>query len=328
MTIKVKLGRRAPGRLFLAALLALVLVSSTALGGMAAPNGQPGDDPDGLPVSMEPAQGAEAASDLTPEQAGDDPEATYTADYLELATGELSEPGRTPLYAWPYALQSIGHTISSYQYYGGDPYFHHGIDGRVDANDPVYATSGGQVINIENYQPGNSLYWEVAILDPEGFVWQFHHIEVSTIPQYVWDKYDEYLADPDNGGFVAAGTHIGNVVYWPVVTFGERFNHIHLNILGADGYVNGFAFLEPLADNQTPEILEVGLLQGGQIVSGNEIAGDYGLYARIRDLILHTAFYVPAYEVSISVDGGPEETVWRFDNLPGGPDRYAYVTDY
>jgi hypothetical protein len=30
----------------------------------------------------------------------------------------------------------------------------------------VYNRSGGQVINIEDYQPGWDLYWEVTFLDP------------------------------------------------------------------------------------------------------------------------------------------------------------------
>ena len=51
-----------------------------------------------------------------------------------------------------------------------------------------------QVVNIENYQPGNSLYWEVAILDPEGYVWQYHHIDRNTIPQSIFDKYNEWKA--------------------------------------------------------------------------------------------------------------------------------------
>jgi hypothetical protein len=307
----------------LAILAALVLVVSAVSGAGAAPAQQGGED------AGPPAESAPAQFELAPVFPYEDSEASYTPGYLHLATGDLSTLELIPQYAWPYALQSIGHTMASYQNYGSSPYFHHGIDGIVNAGNPVYATSGGQVVNVENYQPGNDLYWEVAILDPEGFVWQFHHIEVSSIPQSIWDKYYEYLADPVNGGFVAAGTTIGAVVYWPVVTFGERFNHIHLNILdGGGNYVNGFAFLEPLADTQVPEIQAIGLVQGGQILPGNQVAGGYSLYARTRDLILHQAFYVPPYEITVSVDGGPAETVWRFDNLPGGGDRYAYVSAF
>jgi len=306
----------------MAGLLAISLVAGAVAGSEAAPLAQ-----DDGPVTEETSQ---ARDMIALQQAAlEDPEAAYTPDYLHLATGDVSNLEAMPNYAWPYDLISIGHTMASYQNYGSAPYFHHGIDGRADAGDPVYATSGGQVVNVENYTPGNDLYWEVAILDPQGFIWQFHHIEVSSIPQSIRDKFTAYLADPVNGGFIAAGTYIGNVVYWPTVTFGERFNHIHLNILGAGGaYVDGFAFLTPLADTQVPEIQTIGLRQGGQNLTGTQVTGSYGLYARVRDLILHNQFYVPPYELTIAVDGGPAETVWRFDNLPGGGDRYAYVSQF
>ena len=97
----------------------------------------------------------------------------------------------------------------------------------------VFTRSGGQVVNIENYQRGNDLYWEVAILDPEGYVWQYHHVDKTTIPQLIHTKFAEWRVDPDNGGYVPPDTHIGNIVYWPVVSMGYRFNHIHLNILAA-----------------------------------------------------------------------------------------------
>jgi hypothetical protein len=130
----------------------------------------------------------------------------------------------------------------------------------------VFNRSGGQVVNIENYQPGNYLYWEVAVLDPDGYLWQYHHIDESTIPQFIWDKYNEYLLDPVNGGFIPSDTYIGDIVEWPVWSFGKQFNHIHLNILGAGGvYGNGFEFHEPLSDTDGLEIQAVGLLQNGQI---------------------------------------------------------------
>ncbi len=299
-----------------ASLLAALLVLASAFSGAAAPLNQPEAPP---------------AADQPPPLQGalEDPEAAYQPDYLHLATGDLSALEQAPNYAWPYNLLSIGHTMASYQNYGSTPYFHHGIDGRSDAGNPVYATSGGQVVNVENYTPGNDLYWEVAILDPDGFLWQFHHIEVSSIPQAIWDKFAEYQANPATGGFIPANTYIGNVVYWTVITYGERFNHIHLNILdGGGNYVNGFAFLSPLNDTQVPEIQAVGLYQNGAILAGNQVSGNYNLYVRVRDLILHNQFYVPPYDLTVAIDGGPAQTVWRFDNLPGGGDRYAYVSQF
>src|SRR5688500_15621489 len=90
-----------------------------------------------------------------------------------LATGRLPT-GRPLRHPWPVTVLSIGHTSASYQNYGGSPYFHHGLDVRADAGSDVLAAAGGKVVNIENYG-GSAAYWEVAILDDEGFLWQYHH---------------------------------------------------------------------------------------------------------------------------------------------------------
>ncbi len=256
-------------------------------------------------------------------------EHAWQPDYLELATGDPNLLTDHGVYAWPFALDSIGWSMQSYQDYGGTPYFHHGMDMMKVYGTEVFNRSGGQVINVENYRPGWNLYWEVAILDPDGYIWQYHHIDEPTIPQFIWDKWDEYQVDPVNGGFVLPDTYIGDIIEWPVWSFGKQFNHIHLNILGAGGvFVNGFEFHNALSDTVGPQIQAVGLLQNGQIHPGNDIVGSYSLYIRARDLILDDVYYLPPFEITFSVDGGPEQTTWRFDTLPGGADEYAYLNDF
>jgi hypothetical protein len=286
-----------------------------------------------LPVAASPAT-TPAASQVSGldawQRADEEAEIAYQPDYLYLATGDPW--AEHAVYAWPFALESIGHVMQSYQYYGGDPYFHHGMDIMAPSGTQVYNRPGGQVVNIENYTPGNDLYWEIAILDPQGYLWQYHHIDHYTIPQYVWNKYNEYLIDPVNGGFVPADTYIGNIVFWPVGYPGapSNFHHIHLNILGANGYyLQGMEFHNPLSDTALPQIQGTGLLKNGQIYPGNQVSGEYSLYVHARDLVLAPDWYwLPPYQVTFSVDGGPTTTVWKFDTLPGGGDRYAYVSDY
>ncbi len=255
-------------------------------------------------------------------------ENSWTPDYLDLATGDpilLSDHG---VYAWPFDLDSIGWSMQSYQDYGGTPYFHHGMDMMKMFGTNVFNRSGGQVVNIENYQPGNYLYWEIAVLDPDGYLWQYHHVDQPTIPQYIWDKYDEFLIDPVNGGFIDPDTYIGDIVEWPVWSYGKQFNHIHLNIIAAGGYyVNGFEFHNPLPDTVGPEIQDIGLLLNGQIYPDFPVEGNYSLYVRSRDLILDDVYYLPPWEFKFSVDGGPVNTTYRFDRLPGY-DRYQYLDDF
>ena len=241
--------------------------------------------------------------------------------------------GLHSVYDWPYTFDQMGLVIQSYQNYSSgtsSAYFHHGIDMVVvNNNTQVFNRSGGQVINIENYQPGNSLYWEVAILDPEGYVWQYHHIDQPTIPQLIKSKYAEWQADPVNGGFIPPNTHIGNIVYWPVVSLGYRFNHIHLNILGAgDTYLNTLEFHTPIVDTQIPEIQEIGLLNGDTVISGNTATGNYGMYVRARDLYQSPVYYLPPYKTEFSLDGGDWVTVWEFHDLPGGSNDEAFVNDF
>ena len=240
--------------------------------------------------------------------------------------------GEHSTYAWPFTFVQMGHAIQSYQNYGSGTsgaYFHHGIDMIAPDGTRVYTRSGGKVVNIENYQPGNDLYWEVAILDAEGYVWQYHHIDRRTIPQAIFTKFAEWQANPQTGGYVPPNTHIGDIVYWTVTSFGYRFNHIHLNILAAgDIYLNPMEFHTPIEDNQAPEIQAIGLLNGNTLVSGNVATGNYGMYVRARDLYKSTVYYLPPYKTEFSIDGGEWITVWEFHDFPGGFNDKTYVNDF
>ena len=236
-----------------------------------------------------------------------------------MATADTIDPHGT--YAWPFTVVQMGHAIQSYQNYGSSPYFHHGIDMIAPNGTDVFNHSGGQVVNVENYQPGNDLYWEVAIKDPDGFVWQYHHIDKNTIPQAIKDKFAEYKANPTTGGFIPPNTYIGDIVYWTVTSFGYRFNHVHLNILAAGGaYVNAMEFHPCWRTPRLPEIQQIGLLASNTVTSGNMVFGDYGLYVRARDLFLSTVYYLPPYHIEFALDGGAvdhgvevrEPAGWRF----------------
>jgi hypothetical protein len=224
-------------------------------------------------------------------------------------------------HAWPFDLLSIGHAISSYQNYGGSqPYFHHGLDIRGEALQEVHASVGGVVVNIENYSAGE-LYWEVAIRDDEGFLWQYHHIDQTTIPQAIKEAFK-------NKGRVTTGALLGKIVRWPISTYGEMYHHVHLNILdGSGNYLNPFEFLEELPDNSAPEIVAIKFLKNGRSQSGTTISGTYQFSLEVRDLILHEKFIVPPHRMTYSIDGQKEETFWQFDSLPGGASRTDFVHD-
>ncbi len=241
-----------------------------------------------------------------------------------LAVGKWDADTKTPRAPWPVHVLSIGHTMASYQNYGmvASAYFHHGLDIRADAGSEVIASRGGKVVNIENYEPGQKEYWEILILDDDGFLWQYHHIDPNSIPAEIHAAYK-------SGNKIADGTKIGEVVYWPVVSYGERYHHVHLNILGSGKtYLNPFAFLEPLKDTVGPEVASIYLVQNGKKVSGTTVSGTYTIGAEVRDWILSDVFINPPNEIKYSVDGGPMQTMWKFDKLPGGASNTEFVNKF
>lgn len=262
-----------------------------------------------------------------PAQFDEDFERDFHSPSRELATGDLRQfkiQDSTQSFRWPVKVLSIGHTIASYQNYAGvsSAYFHHGLDIRADAGSDVLLARGGKIVNIENYVPGSPQYWEIAVLDEDGFVWQYHHVEKTDIPQEVFDAYQK-------GTEIKAGTKIGTVVYWPIVSFGERYNHIHLNILGKDKeFLNPFLFLEPLHDTSSPEIAKIGLLKNGEALKGNQVSGSYSLYAHVKDLVLSNVFVLPPNSIEIQIDEREPQTVWKFDSLPGVASEKQYVNQF
>ncbi len=315
--IRIKVSDPGFIRKILFFLLLTILVAGLPGGRTLAQEGEPPEEPR-LNVQDQSAQGI-GINGLTPP--------TGSAG---IATANPN--GAHAVYAWPIVFNQMGHLMESYQNYGSDStgaYFHHGIDVITNTYGVnVYAVSGGQVVNIQNYNSG-SLYWEVAILDPQGYVWQYHHIDTNTIPQAIKDAYSAWQANHATGGFISAGSFIGKNVQWTVSTFGYYFHHIHLNILAAgDVYINPLEFFTPSYDTQTPEIQQIGLLKENTIVPGNTVSGSYGLYVRARDLYLSSVYYLPPYKYEFSLDGGPWTTVWQFHSFPGGANDYTYVNDF
>lgn len=236
-----------------------------------------------------------------------------------LATAQFTTQRFHP---WPFPLLSIGHNMQSYQDYGGSPYWHDGLDIRSRVDQPMYASAGGKVVNVENYVFGNPLYWEIAILDDEGFVWKYHHVDRRSIPEEIIKAYRA-------GSSVPAGTFIGNVVRWSVTTYGELYHHLHLLVVARDGkYINPFLMMEPLADTTAPMIKKIGLAQNHRPISGNEVRGPHALYLEASDLTLHDKFLLPPHKISYRIDGKEEKLVWEFTHLPSGTNDTQYINDF
>ncbi len=279
--------------------------------------------------------GGVQATPVAPPQHPEQIEASIQTGSAGIATGDPD--GEHARYGWPFAVVQVGHLNSSYQLYSSNlsgAYFHHGVDLLAADGTQVRTPVAGQVVNIENYSYPSELYWEVAILDTEGYVWQYHHLDQPTIPPAIYAAFQDYQNDPVNGGFIPANSHLGNIVNWPVWSFGYYFHHIHLNILAAgDIYLNPLEFLDyTYLDTQAPEVLEVGLFTGTNTKLGvNTVpfGTDYSIYVRTRDLYLSQVYYLPPHRITFELDGETQSrTVWDFHTLPGGSSNTAYVNQY
>jgi len=234
---------------------------------------------------------------------------------------------------------TVGHAHHSYQNYSSRPssaYFHHGIDIMEPGGTPVYASAGGLVTNMGRYR-SSPLYYEVAITDSDGFLWEYHHVDETTVPQAVKDAYS-------NKTPIAAGTLIGKNVKWPTKShYGPYFHHIHLNVKDPDKrYLNGLNLLLKLKDTTPPEAHGIYVIpQGGEVAlnrTGQQkvtISGDVDIVIKADDRILPDPYHLGIYEMwfeVIEVSAAEAHNVrdtlyWRFDHLPGGGNINAHVWD-
>jgi hypothetical protein len=178
-------------------------------------------------------------------------------------------------------------------------------------------------VNIENYYPGRKHYWEVAILDDEGFVWKYHHVEEKSITSLIKNSY-KY------GNRINKGDSIGKIIPWAQSAFGEQFHHIHLLIVDGTGkYINPFKLLPRLADTTSPTITQIGLFdKRKKIISGNRVSGMHGVYIDASDTILHDKFLLTPYYISYRLNQGPEKIVWQFDHLPSETNDEDFISDF
>jgi murein DD-endopeptidase MepM/ murein hydrolase activator NlpD len=233
---------------------------------------------------------------------------------------------------------TVGHAIHSFQNYSSQPsaaYFHHGIDIMEPAGTNVLASAGGLVSNMGWYG-SKPLYYEVAILDPDGFLWEYHHVDEPTIPQAVKDAYAKQTP-------ISAGTLIGKNVKWPARShYGPYFHHIHLNIKDPDGrYLNGLHFLLKSGEKTAPTAYGIYVIpQGGDTAfnrTGEQnvtISGQVDVVLRADDIVtspyqlgVHEIRYAIT-ELSATEGHNVDEILfWRFNDLPGGSSTTAQVWD-
>jgi hypothetical protein len=250
---------------------------------------------------------------------------------------------------WPFSPTSEPNVVSNimedWQDFGSSPYFHGGLDMRADAGTDVHACAAGKVVRRANYRSGDPIYWEVAIQDATGMIWQYHHLDAGSITVNVNDN-------------VAQGQVIGQVVEWPNFVNGVRYNHLHLNTVRWKGggpipgpYVDGWAYYNPflfLTSGSYSDIvkpLEFDIYYGtnenpkpfaAQSDTPNPgLSGQVDVLARLKDQMttigppdtLGQPYDLGIYDLSWSASAldtkcgmgwVPRTRLMRFDMVPGG----------
>ena len=180
---------------------------------------------------------------------------------------------------WPIEFQDATHTLGNimaqYQPFG-KPYYHGGIDVRTRGGRSVHSPVEGKleaghysyVTNDDGSmdkmwkawpQQGESTYFEVAVVTDDGFRFEFHHVNRSTLPGPIVDMLNA------GGGRVKVGMELGSAITWQ----GEDYDHIHYNIVTPAGVRLNPEFESTLLlDTMKPEVSDViALLPSGKSVA-------------------------------------------------------------
>lgn len=194
-----------------------------------------------------------------------------TEQFNSFADTHLPEKNSLP---WPVKFMDEKHTIGNsmveYQSYSSDAYFHGGDDLRVTTEGEVKAPMDGiiqghyysyvtdpQTGQLTKYskpmsEGGDDLYFEVSIQAPNGVFVELHHVNPNSLPTTIHNLI------LNGGGPIHQGDVVGYASIWPTTRYGERYNHIHYNIISPAGInLNPEYYSEALTDNIAPVIKNI-----------------------------------------------------------------------
>lgn len=200
----------------------------------------------------------------------------------------------------------IGNSYGEFQFYGGIPYMHPGIDILAPAGTPVYAVESGYVKAV--LTTSADLHWRVAIGDSAGAAecdgWLYAHL-------------DEYNILVNEGEYVEAGQLIGYLVEWPVADF----HHLHFVKIRHTGITwdsdwqfvgNPLDELDPVTDSDAPVIENAYGTQkfafsrnqsGAYFALGEDLSGDVDIICKTWDYINHYSWQLAPHQIEFKIEG-------------------------
>lgn len=191
---------------------------------------------------------------------------------------KITHPGKIDLspnsLPWPVEFidsrHTIGNSMPQYQNYGNEAYYHEGADLRVARSKQVVAPSDGFIqgdyytyVTDQNTgedrkytkpysEGGDELYFEITLKTADDYLLEFHHVNPDLLPKPVLELVLR------GGGNVRQGEILGTAAVWPNLRFGERYDHIHYNVISPAGvYLNPEFYSRPLPDKSAPVIKNI-----------------------------------------------------------------------
>ncbi len=194
-------------------------------------------------------------------------------------------------------------TLSTLQFYGPKPGFHHGLDLAAAAGTPVVAPVSGVVETGYYYKRKSDYTYEIAITTSDGERWELHHIDPDDIPAEI-----ERLAE--EGGEITAGTFVGRI--YDASEMGLE-PHLHINVLSdQESYLNPLIALGDLGDEAAPTIARTWWARpvGDQYVEVDEPApGKYFLVIDAYDTAPGNFWRQSLYRLQVRQEG---KTIFNF----------------
>lgn len=275
--------------------------------------------------------------------------ALFWLSAVGVAKAEISLPYEPNSLRWPVDLQSpnnlLGNVLAQYQHYydSQNRYFHGGCDLVVNGDDTVFSPVSGRVeagyynyrypehghpekiwhslgspqAESSDFRKFMTGYFEVAIIDDNGFRFELHHIDRDSVSA-------ELFRRVKTGEKILAGTPIGKVYDLGMKTNGQNYKHIHYNIISPEGLrVNCEWVSESLNDTISPSILAVyALYEDGKSVkveSGSKIEKPLEFAVQIEDIKNDNPFIHQPHIINIKFDSNTSFE-WDFSKSLSLPD--------